>query len=150
VEITNTDAEGRLILADAINYAIEKDKPDILIDLATLTGACMVALGRNTAGLFTNDDDLEEALISSGKFAGEAIWRLPLSEDLKEQLKSPLADLKNSGDRLGGAITGALFLEAFIEEGIKWAHLDIAGPASNPKTVGYHHIGGSGFGIRTL
>lgn len=150
VEITNTDAEGRLIMADTFTLAIKKDKPQILIDIATLTGACMIALGRNTAGIFSNDYDLCKDLINLGKAQGEAFWQLPLSEDLQENLKSTQADIKNSGDRYGGAITAALFLKAFVEDGISWAHLDIAGPATNTKNTGYQTVGGAGFGIRTL
>ncbi len=150
VEINNTDAEGRLILADTFNYAIEKDNPEIMIDLATLTGACMIALGRNTAGLFSNDEDLSKALMDLGKNHGEQFWPLPLSEDLEEALKTPFADMKNCGDRYGGSITAALFLQRFIEKDVSWAHLDIAGPATNTKSCGYQTIGGAGFGIRTL
>lgn len=150
VEIGNTDAEGRLVLADAINYSIERDKPDTIIDIATLTGACMVALGVKTAGIFSNDDALCDAIRQSGLAAGESIWRLPLSPALKEVIKSPVADIKNCGDRYGGSITAALFLEEFIEKPIKWAHLDIAGPATNNKPHAYLPTGGTGFGIRTL
>lgn len=150
VEINNTDAEGRLILADTFTYATDKDKPDIIIDIATLTGACMVALGAKTSGLFTNDDQLHDAIYQAGIAAGESFWRLPLNAALKEVLKSTIADIKNTGDRYGGAITAALFLQEFIEEGIKWAHLDIAGPATNNKPHAYNPIGGVGFGVRTL
>lgn len=150
VEIGNTDAEGRLVLADAINYAIDRDKPDTIIDVATLTGACMIALGLKTAGLFANDDALCESLIAAGRAAGESFWRMPLNPALKEVIKSSLADIKNVGDRYGGSITAALFLEEFIEKGIKWAHLDIAGPATNSKPHAYLPIGGVGFGIRTI
>ncbi len=150
VEINNTDAEGRLVLADTFTYAIDHDKPDTIIDIATLTGACMVALGAKTAGIFANDDALFEAISNSGKHVGEAYWRLPLNPALKEALKSPLADMKNCGDRYGGAITAALFLEHFVDKGIKWAHLDIAGPATNNKPHAYLGMGGVGFGVRTL
>ncbi|HXW53786.1 MAG TPA: leucyl aminopeptidase, partial [Myxococcota bacterium] len=150
VEINNTDAEGRLILADTFTYAIDHDKPDTIIDIATLTGACMVALGVKTAGIFANDDGLFEAILGSGVTVGEAYWRLPLNPALKEVLKSPLADIKNCGDRYGGAITAALFLEHFVDQGTKWAHLDIAGPATNNKPHAYLPTGGVGFGVRTL
>ncbi len=150
IDINNTDAEGRLILADTIDYAIEHDKPDILIDVATLTGACVVALGQKTSAIFTNDDQLCDTIIDAGDAAGENFWRMPLYAPLKEILKSPLADMKNTGDRYGGAITAALFLQEFLEPGIKWAHLDIAGPAVNAKPHPYLNIGGVGFGIRTL
>lgn len=150
VDIINTDAEGRLVLADTITYATDRDKPDIIIDIATLTGACIIALGHKIAGVFSNDDALSEAICESGKIAGESYWRLPLNPQMRDVLKSPVADLKNTGDRYGSAITAALFLEEFIEKGIKWAHLDIAGPATNSKTHPYLPIGGVGFGIRTL
>ncbi len=150
VEISNTDAEGRLILADAIDYATEREKPDTIIDVATLTGACMVALGPKTAGIFSNDDALCESICRSGEAVGEAYWRMPLTLSLRDNLKSPVADMRNCGDRLGGAITAALFIEEFIAKDIKWAHLDIAGPATNSKSHPYLSIGGVGFGIRTL
>jgi len=150
VEIFNTDAEGRLVLADALDLAQEKEKPDYLIDIATLTGACMVALGPSTAGIFTNDESLFASLIRHGKNSGEDFWRLPLNEDLFDQLKSPIADLKNCGERWGGSITAALFLKRFIQEGTKWAHLDIAGPATNEKPHPYIPKGGAGFAVRTL
>lgn len=150
VEITNTDAEGRLVLADTMTYAIDHDKPSVIIDVATLTGACMIALGPKTAGLFSNSDSLANKIIASGKNAGEEFWRLPLNMGLKESLKSTIADIKNCGDRYGGAITAALFLAEFIDKDIDWAHLDIAGPATNNKPHPYIAMGGVGFGIRTL
>ena len=150
VEIANTDAEGRLVLADAINYAQERDKPDTLIDVATLTGACMVALGQKTAGIFSNDDALCQALILSGKNTGESFWRLPILKELKDVIKSPIADIKNCGDRYGGSITAALFIEEFINPNVKWAHLDIAGPATTNKYHPYNSVGGVGFAVRTL
>lgn len=150
VEISNTDAEGRLILADAIDYAIEHDKPHTIIDIATLTGACMIALGLKTAGLFSNDDGLCESICRSGETSGESFWRMPLNKALRENLKSPVADMRNCGDRYGGSITAALFLAEFVSEGTKWVHLDIAGPATCTKTHSYIPSGGAGFGIRTL
>jgi leucyl aminopeptidase len=150
VEINNTDAEGRLILADAINYSQEHDKPDTIIDIATLTGACMVALGTKTAGIFSNNDILSQEIITSGKNTGESFWRLPLLAELKDVLKSPIADIKNCGDRYGGSITAALFLQEFVDSKIKWAHLDIAGPATNNKAHAYNPGGGVGFAVRTL
>ena len=149
VEVNNTDAEGRLVLGDVIDYAKSKVKPDAIVDLATLTGACMVALGPTTAGLFSNDDGLADAILASAKAAGEDFWRLPLNDALKEQLKSDVADMKNTGDRMGGAITGALFLKEFAGD-TTWAHLDIAGPASSSKDKGILTKGGVGFGIATL
>lgn len=150
VEIANTDAEGRLVLADIMTYSQDNDKPDIIIDIATLTGACVVALGAKTAGIFSNDDALCQSLCSSGKNSGESFWRLPILQELKEVIKSPNADIKNCGDRYGGSITAALFLEEFIEKTVKWAHLDIAGPASTNKPHAYNTTGGVGFGVRTL
>ncbi len=150
VEINNTDAEGRLVLADVLHYAQEKDQPDTIIDMATLTGACMVALGPNMAGLFSNHDALANKIMSGVKDTGEQFWRLPLQDDLFDQLKTPIADMKNTGERYGGAITAALFLQKFIESGVHWAHLDIAGPARNEKDQPYIGVGGSGFGVRTV
>jgi leucyl aminopeptidase len=150
VEIGNTDAEGRLVLADVLSYAQDAEKPDEVIDLATLTGASMIALGPNMAGLFSNHEELARRLTKASDDAGEDCWRMPLSEPLKEMLKSPVADLKNVGQRYGGAITAALFLREFIKDGVAWAHLDIAGPATAEKERDYVPKGGTGFGVRTL
>jgi len=150
VEINNTDAEGRLVLADAMDYALEKDKPDVLIDLATLTGACMVALGVKTAGLYSTDDALAESIRAHGKDCGEDFWRLPLNKVLYSSLRSEVADMKNCGDRHGGSITAALFLKKFLSPGVQWAHLDIAGPARSYENEAYIPKGGSGFAARTL
>jgi leucyl aminopeptidase len=148
IEIGNTDAEGRLILADAMSYTMKKYKPDVMIDIATLTGACVMALGEKIAGLFTQDDDLAQAIIDSGQKTHERIWRLPLPEDYKELLKSEFADTNNmSSSRWGGAITAALFLSGFTE-GTRWAHIDIAGPAYQKKGSAYCDAGGTGFGVR--
>jgi len=150
IEIKNTDAEGRLTLADALLEA-QKSKPDYLIDLATLTGACMVALGEDVAGLFSNDDDFSSMLIKSADNEGEQMWRLPLVEDYKIQVKSNIADLRNlATKRWGGAVTAALFLQEFVGK-TPWIHVDIAGPSfveqqNNP----VNPAGGSGFGVRTL
>ena len=150
VEIGNTDAEGRLILIDAISYCIEKYKPRILIDMATLTGACVVALGEKIAGTFSFDDKLVESIISSGKKTHERCWNLPLPDDYKKLLKSDFADIKNiSSSRWGGAITAALFLSEFVKD-TKWAHIDIAGPAYIKKENAYCGAGGTGFGVRLL
>ena len=148
IEIGNTDAEGRLILADAMSYTLQKYSPDIMVDVATLTGACVVALGEKIAGLFTPDDALAEAIIKSGQKTHERIWRMPLPEDYKELLKSEIADINNmSSTRYGGAITAALFLSGFAE-GTRWAHIDIAGPAHQKKESAYCDAGGTGFGVR--
>ena len=150
IEIGNTDAEGRLILIDAIAYAIKKFRPQILIDLATLTGACVVALGEKIAGVFSNDDELAESVITSGANTHERCWRMPLPEDYKELLKSDLADMNNmSSTRWGGAVTAALFISEFVGD-TRWAHIDIAGPAYNKKESDYCGPGGTGFGVRLL
>lgn len=150
VEIGNTDAEGRLILIDAISYAIKKYKPRTLIDMATLTGACVVALGEKIAGTFSFDDKLAEDIILSGQKTHEPCWRLPMPEEYKELLKSDFADLNNmSSTRYGGAITAALFLSEFVKD-TRWAHIDIAGPAYAKKESAYCGAGGTGFGVRLL
>jgi leucyl aminopeptidase len=147
VEIINTDAEGRLVLADALTYAREL-QPTYLIDHATLTGACTVALGGYRAGLFSNDDQLLELYRQAAETTGELFWPMPMDEELKEELKSSIADLKHTGSRLGGAITAALFLREFVGDA-RWAHLDIAGPAFLEKPQGAMPKGGTGFGVLT-
>jgi len=150
VEINNTDAEGRLILADALAWGIKTYQPDMVIDLATLTGACLVALGSDIAGLFTHDEAMGQALVAAAKATFERVWPLPLPDEYKKLLKSPVADLSNIGkNRWGGAITAALFLSAFVETP-KWAHIDIAGPAYTAKDTAYCKSGGTGFGVRLL
>jgi leucyl aminopeptidase len=148
VEVLNTDAEGRLILADALALAC-RAKPDIIIDLATLTGACMVALGAQVAGIMGNDEDLVRRLIACGREAGEALWQLPLVREYREEIRSGIADIKNVGGQYGGTITAGLFLQEFVD-GPAWAHVDIAGPAFAEKDLPYVPRGGTGFGIRTL
>ena len=148
IEIANTDAEGRLILADALGYATDLE-PDAIVDLATLTGACAVALGDYTAGLFGADEGLTEQITAAAEEVDEAVWRLPLDVKLRKQLDSPVADLKNVGKRFGGAITAALFLKEFVAD-IPWAHIDIAGPAALDEPVGALPKGGTGFGVRSL
>lgn len=150
VEVNNTDAEGRLVLADCIDYALTQDRPDTLIDLATLTGACMIALGPYTAGLFTADDALAEDIRHAGAKAGEDFWRLPLNADLMVQLKSNIADLRNTGERAGGAITAALFLQKFVDDRAQWVHVDLAAPSLSDRDQDYTPKGGAGFGVRTL
>jgi leucyl aminopeptidase len=150
VEIGNTDAEGRLILADAISYAVKKYKPEILIDMATLTGACVVALGEKIAGVFSLDNALAETILMSGEKTQERCWRMPLPEDYKELIKSDFADIKNVGStHYGGAITAALFLSEFVGD-TRWAHIDIAGPSYIKKETAYCNAGGTGFGVRLL
>ena len=150
VEIGNTDAEGRLILIDAMAYVIKKYKPQVAIDLATLTGACVVALGDHIAGVFSNDDELARAIAAAGESTHERCWQMPLPEDYKELLKSDFADINNMpSSRYGGAITAALFLSEFVND-TRWAHIDIAGPAYLKKDNAYCGPGGSGFGVRLL
>ena len=149
IEIDNTDAEGRVTLADALSYASELN-PDKIIDMATLTGACMVALGEYTAGLFTNAPDFAEEIKRIAKRTGERVWELPMDDErLRKKIKNTVADVLNTGGRYGGAITAAMFLEEFVGEGIKWVHLDIAGPAWSKEEYGYYTKGGTGFGVRT-
>jgi leucyl aminopeptidase len=150
IEIGNTDAEGRLILIDTISYVIKRYKPKMLIDLATLTGACVVALGDKIAGVFSNDDDLAADILTAAEKTHERCWRMPLPEDYKELLKSDFADMNNvSNSRTGGAITAALFLSEFAAD-IRWAHIDIAGPAYLKSESAYCGPGGTGFGVRLL
>jgi leucyl aminopeptidase len=150
VEVGNTDAEGRLILIDALAYAIKKYKPDTLIDLATLTGACVVALGDKLAGVFTKDQSLSEAIVASGKTTHERCWPMPLPGDYKKLLKSDMADISNMpSSRYGGAITAALFLSEFVGDTC-WAHIDIAGTVYAKKGSDYCAPGATGFGVRLL
>ena len=143
IEVINTDAEGRLTLADALVFA-EALGVDQIVDMATLTGACLVGLGDEYAGLWSPDDDLLKALEDSSAATGDKIWRMPLAKEYMDQCKSPIADLKNVGGRAGGAITAALFLKEFVEK-TPWAHIDIAGPVWNDKKGG-----ATGFGVRLL
>ena len=148
IEVISTDAEGRLILADALSYA-QKLGLSPLVDLATLTGACRVALGTFYSGLFSNDQNLADRILRAAERTGERMWQMPMPQEYKEQIKSEVADIKNVGNRYGGAITAALFLAEFIN-GTPWAHIDIAGPASSNKESGYLVKGATGFGVRTL
>ena len=150
IEVNNTDAEGRLILADAISRA-SQDSPDVLLDVATLTGAAIVALGGRTAGVMANDDDLREHAVEAAGRAGELAWGMPLPKELRKGLDSEIADMVNSGPREGGMLTAGLFLQEFVGEGIKWAHFDIAGPAYNSgEPYGYTAHGGTGAAVRTF
>lgn len=149
VEVGNTDAEGRLILADALTYAKKEYDPDVIVDLATLTGACIVALGHSVAGLFSNDDKLAESIFEAGQSSGEKVWRLPLWEEYDELIKSDVADVHNTGGRGAGTITAAKFLQKFIDGHKRWAHIDIAGPAF-PAKGGSKTPGGTGFGVRLV
>jgi leucyl aminopeptidase len=148
VEVLNTDAEGRLVLADALSLACE-EAHDVLIDVATLTGACRIALGTQVAGIMGNQRELVDRLVQHGRDAGEMLWPLPLVKEYRDDLKSTVADLKNVGGGFAGAITAGLFLQEFVEKGA-WAHLDIAGPAFAEKDRPYCPKGGTGFGVRTL
>ncbi|RIK09155.1 MAG: leucyl aminopeptidase [Acidobacteria bacterium] len=148
-EVLNTDAEGRLILADALSLASE-EKPAAIVDLATLTGACMVALGMKIFGVMGNDDKLARALIDAADQSGERGWHLPLPADYRKQIESPIADIKNIGNRYGGALTAGLFLQEFVDESIPWVHLDIAGPARADADEFEVTQGGTGVGVRTL
>lgn len=150
IEVLNTDAEGRLTLADALSYAVLKEKPDEIIDLATLTGACMVALGEDIAGLWGNNEGLLIRIEKSAAATGEKIWRMPLEKSYKDLIKSTIGDIKNTQTgRFGGAITAALFLHEFVEK-VPWVHLDIAGPSFAEKDQPLTPRGGSGFGVRLL
>ncbi|MDX6208656.1 MAG: leucyl aminopeptidase, partial [Frankiales bacterium] len=153
VEVLNTDAEGRLVLADALAYADATLDPDVLVDIATLTGAASLGIGKRHGALFTNRDGLASALTTAGDVAGERLWRMPLVEDYRSALDSPVADLRNIGDPeshfSGGAITAALFLREFVGDRA-WAHLDIAGPARADKDEDELTKGGTGFAVRSL
>jgi leucyl aminopeptidase len=148
VEIINTDAEGRLVLADALAYARALE-PDVLVDNATLTGACVVALGKTCSGFYATNDRLAGQYASAAKEVGEQVWRMPLLDDLKDQLKSDIADLKHTGDRWGGSITAALFLREFIGDS-DWIHADIAGPALSDRATALHPKGATGHGVLTF
>ena len=148
IEVVNTDAEGRLLLSDALAYAHRLD-PGAVVDLATLTGSCVVALGHHAAGLMSPDDGLAEALLAAGRRTGERLWRLPLWDEYRGQLDSEVADIKNSGDRSAGAITAGKFLQEFVGEA-PWAHLDVAGTAWSEEDRPYQPEGATGMGVRLL
>ncbi|MCO6418599.1 leucyl aminopeptidase [Siccirubricoccus sp. KC 17139] len=153
VEVINTDAEGRLVLADVIHYCQQRFAPRFMVDLATLTGAIIISLGHEHAGLFSNDDALAQQLTAAGKTVGEALWRMPLGEAYDKQLKSDIADMKNVGGRPGGSITAAHFIQRFVDtkDGpMPWAHLDIAGTAWTTKDLPTVPKGATGFGVRLL
>jgi leucyl aminopeptidase len=150
IEVLNTDAEGRLVLADALVRA-SADRPDVLVDVATLTGASVIALGRRVAAVMSNDDDLLRRIPALARDAGDQVWPLPMPDDFRERLDSQVADIKNVSDRNGGALTAAVFLRDFVAPGVRWAHLDIAGPAFND-VAAYGHVakGGTGATVPTL
>ena len=150
VENYNTDAEGRLVMADAIARA-GTDKPDMIVDVATLTGACSVALGSRIAGVMSNSEDATDRVLDAAEAAGEEFWELPITDHIREQITSDIADFRSGGkSRHGGALVAGAFLERFVPEGIEWAHLDVAGPADTDEAFGYTPKGGTGVAVRTL
>jgi leucyl aminopeptidase len=161
VEVTNTDAEGRLVLGDALAWGIEEYQPAAVVNLATLTGGVVVALGKTMAGVMSNDDDLVDELSAAGAVAGERMWRLPIGQDQRDYIKSDPADIVNSGGREGSPLQGGAFLSYFVPGGtgdgdgaakdlVPWAHLDIAGVADTEKELPYYAKGATGWGVRTL
>ncbi|MEL7026453.1 MAG: leucyl aminopeptidase, partial [Pseudomonadota bacterium] len=150
VEVINTDAEGRLVLADVLWYAQERFKPSAMIDLATLTGAIIVSLGYEHAGVFSNDDGLADAFLKAAKSEGEGAWRMPMGPAYDKLLKSDVADMKNIGGRWGGSITAAQFLKRFVKDDVPWIHLDIAGVASLTKEGPMSPKGATGWGVLAL
>ena len=150
IEVINTDAEGRLVLCDAIWYAQETFKPEVIVDLATLTGAIIISLGHEYAGIFSNDDGLAGHLVASGLASGDKLWRLPLGDAYDKLIDSPIADMKNVGPRDGGSITAAQFIQRYVRPGVKWAHLDIAGMVWTQKAGALWDKGATGYGVRLL
>jgi leucyl aminopeptidase len=150
VEVINTDAEGRLVLCDAITWTQENIKPVQIVDLATLTGAMIISLGHEHGGLFSNDDALADKLVAAGKASGDKLWRFPLSPAYDKLIDSPIADMKNVGPREGGSITAAQFIQRFVKKGTPWAHLDIAGMVWASKPGATWDQGATGFGVRVL
>ncbi len=149
IEVINTDAEGRLVLADALWYTQKKFKPALMINLATLTGAIMGALGQDYAGLFSNDDELAKRLDDAGAASGEKLWRMPMGPAYEKMIKSRFADIKNTGGRYGGAITAAQFLQHYVND-VPWAHLDIAGTGFGTPATDINKSWASGFGVALL
>jgi len=150
IEVLNTDAEGRLVLCDALHWTQENYNPEYIVDLATLTGAIIVSLGTEHAGLFSNSDELADKLTAAGKSSGDLLWRFPLSKAYDKMIDSPIADMKNIGGKGAGSITAAQFLQRFIKDGVKWAHLDIAGTVWADKAGPVWDKGATGFGVRLL
>ncbi|HEX8640219.1 MAG TPA: leucyl aminopeptidase [Allosphingosinicella sp.] len=150
IEVINTDAEGRLVLADAMTWTQRQFKPEVMIDLATLTGAMIVSLGHEYAGMFSNDDGLAQRLLAASAASGDKLWRLPMGEAYDKIMDSQIADMKNSAGREGGSITAACFLGRFVEEGVKWAHLDVAGMVWADKGSHLYDKGATGFGVSLL
>ncbi len=150
IEVINTDAEGRLVLCDALHWTQETFEPEVVVNLATLTGAIIVSLGNEHAGCFSNDDGLSDDLLAAGKTAGDPLWRFPLTAAYDKQINSPIADMKNVGGKGAGSITAAQFLKRYIQDGVKWAHLDIAGMVWADKPGPVWDKGATGFGVRLL
>jgi leucyl aminopeptidase len=150
IEVINTDAEGRLVLADVLWYAQQHETPAAIVDLATLTGAAIIALGHENAGVLSNDDDLAGAFLKAAGTEGEGAWRLPLGKAYDDQLKSMKADMKNTGGRPAGTITAAQFLQRFVKDDMPWVHLDIAGVAQVPKDTALAPKGATGWGVMAL
>ena len=150
IEVLNTDAEGRLVLCDVVTWAQKTYSPETIVDLATLTGAMIISLGHEHGGLFSNDDDLADKLTAAGKAVDEKLWRFPLSDAYNKLIDSPIADMKNIGPRYAGSITAAQFIKRFVDDGVKWAHLDIAGMVWSDKPGATHDKGATGYGVRLL
>ena len=150
IEVINTDAEGRLVLCDAMTWVQRKYAPKVMVDLATLTGAMIVALGHEYGGMFSNDDGLAAQLSAAAASAGDPLWRFPLGDAYNKMIDSPIADMKNVGPREAGSITAAQFLQRFVEDGVKWAHLDIAGMVWAAKPGAVWDKGATGYGVRLL
>ncbi len=150
IEVINTDAEGRLVLCDALTWVQRTHSPTTIVDLATLTGAMIISLGNEHGGLFSNDDGLADALLAAGKASGDLLWRFPLSDAYNKLIDSQIADMRNLGARGAGSITAAQFLQRFVDEGVRWAHLDIAGMVWADKPGGHHDKGATGYGVRLL
>lgn len=150
IEVINTDAEGRLVLCDAITWVQREHRPATIVDLATLTGAMIVSLGNEYGGLFANDDTLADQLLAAGKASGDQLWRFPLSDTYNKLIDSQIADMKNVGPRGAGSITAAQFIQRFVDEGVKWAHLDIAGMVWSDKPGANYDKGATGYGVRLL
>jgi leucyl aminopeptidase len=150
VEVINTDAEGRLVLADAITYVQRNYKPTTIIDLATLTGAILISLGHEWAGLFSNNEELAATLQRAGEESGDKLWRMPLAEPFDRLIDSPIAEMKNVGPREGGSITAAQFIQRFVDSGVSWAHIDMAGKAWSDKASSTYDKGATGYGVRLL
>ncbi|MBD8700888.1 leucyl aminopeptidase [Sphingomonas sp. CFBP 13714] len=150
IEVLNTDAEGRLVLCDCVTWVQKTHQPATIVDLATLTGAMIVALGTENGGIFANDDALADQLLAAGTASGDTLWRFPLSPAYDKLIDSPIADMKNVGPRGAGSITAAQFIKRFVDEGVKWAHLDIAGMVWSDKPGTHHDKGATGYGVRLL